>query len=277
MTALDWAGELAAKSGAPVTVLHASESIVYAQDVSYGFMKPDHEHERAVQIAQKGVDRLATKHPDSAITAAGSILSATVALDEASMSASMIVVGSHGRGRIGSVMLGSTAYALTGHARCPVVVVRDAQAPLPGPEHPVVVGSDGSNSARHALDAAADTAERWNATLLVVSSWMPPPPDPWGNPPYGYPTVAAAHKAREDKTHELNQHSVDEVRLEHKDLVVESLVVEARPEDAVMHASAEASVLVVGSRGHTKFIGAFIGSTTRAVLHQSTTPVMVVQ
>ncbi len=277
VTALDWAGQLAEKNGAPVTVLHASEAIVYAQDVSYGHMKPDREQERAEQIAQKGVDRLAAQHPESAIRAVGSIFSATVALDEASTSASMIVVGSHGRGRIGSVMLGSTAYALTGHARCPVVVVRDGQAPLPGPGHPIVVGSDGSNSARHAVEAAADVAAQWNATLIVVSSWTPPPPDPWGNPPYGYPTVAAALKAREDKTRETHQNSVDDVRLEHKDLVIEGLVLEARPEDAVMNASADAAMLVVGSRGHTMFIGAFVGSTTRAVLHQSTTPVMVVQ
>ncbi len=277
IAALDWAGQLADKNGAPITVVHASEAIVYAQDVSYGFLKPDQEHERAERIAQKGVDHLSAKHTGLAITAVGSILSATVALDEGSTSASVIVVGSHGRGRINSIMLGSTAYAISGHARCPVIVVRDGHAAMPGPGRPVVVGSDGSKSARNAVDAAATVAQQWDATLLLVSSWTPPLPDPWGNPPSGYSSDAAALKAREGKTREVNQDSVDHVRLEHPDMVVEGLVMEARPEDAVMGASPDAAMLVLGSRGHTKFIGAFLGSTARAVLHQSTTPVMVVQ
>ncbi len=277
VAALDWAGQLAERSGASITVVYASEAIVYAQDVSYGFMKPDHEHERAEQIAQKGVDHLSARHPELAIEAVGSILSATVALDEASTSASVIVVGSHGRGRVNSIMLGSTAYALSGHARCPVIVVRDGHAAMPGPGRPVVVGSDGSKSARHAVDAAASVAQQWDATLLVVSSWTPPPPDPWGNPPSGYSSVADALKAREDKARDVNQDGVDHIRLEHPNLVIEGLVMEARPEDAVMNASSDAAMLVVGSRGRTKFIGTFLGSTARAVLHQSTIPVMVAQ
>ncbi len=277
IAALDWAGQLAERNGSPITVVHASEAIVYAQDVSYGFLNPAQEQERAEQIAHKGVERLSATHPGLAVTAVGSILSATVALDEASTSASVIVVGSHGRGRINSIMLGSTAYALSGHARCPVIVVRDGHAAMPGPGRPIVVGSDGSSSAQHAVDAATSVAQQWDATLLLVSSWMPPLPDPWGNPPSGYSSDAAALKAREDKTRQVNQASVDHVRLEHPDLVVEGLIMEARPEDAVMSASPVASMVVLGSRGHTKFIGALLGSTARAVLHQSTIPVMVVQ
>lgn len=274
--ALDWAGQFAESSGAPVRVVHASETIVYAQDISYGLLNPTREHELAERIAQEGVDRLSAKHPALEVEAVGSILSATVALDEASTSASMIVVGSHGRGRVSSVMLGSTAYALSGHARCPVIVVRDGQAPLPGPGRPVVVGSDGSGSAIHAVDVAADVARRWHAPLIVVSSWTPPPPDPWEHPPFGYPNVAAALEAREGKAREVNLESMARVHPEHYDLEVEGTVVEARPEDAIMHASPDAAMLILGSRGHTKLMGSLLGSTARSVLHQSTTPVMIV-
>ncbi|MGB3184639.1 MAG: universal stress protein [Ornithinimicrobium sp.] len=275
--ALDWAGQLGESSGAPVMVVHASERIVYARDVSHGLLDPARERESAVRIAQEGAKRLNAQHPALEVEAVGSILGATVALDEASASASMIVVGSHGRGRVSSVMLGSTAYALSGHARCPVIVVREQDAPLPGTGRPVVVGSDGSLSAEHAVDSAADIAQRWQAPLIVVSSWAPPPPDPWENPPFGYPSVAAAIKARKEKATEANQDGVERVRSWYKHQDVEGLVVEARPEDAIMNASPNAAMLVMGSRGHTQFMGMLLGSTARAVLHQSSTPVMIVR
>jgi len=38
--------------------------------------------------------------------------------------ADLIVIGSHGRGKIGGLLLGSVSQAVLGHAPCPVLVVR---------------------------------------------------------------------------------------------------------------------------------------------------------
>lgn len=38
--------------------------------------------------------------------------------------ADLIVIGTHGRGAVGSILLGSVAQSVLRHARCPVVVVR---------------------------------------------------------------------------------------------------------------------------------------------------------
>ncbi|MGB3764126.1 MAG: universal stress protein, partial [Ornithinimicrobium sp.] len=117
--ALVWAGQLAQSLSVPVTVLHAAETLVYAQDSSFGYKSPEEERAFAEQVAEEGAQRLRSLHPDLTVTAVGTRSSATVALDQSSIMALLIVVGSHGRGRVGALRLGATAYAVGGHARCP--------------------------------------------------------------------------------------------------------------------------------------------------------------
>ncbi|MGB7450162.1 MAG: universal stress protein [Ornithinimicrobium sp.] len=274
--ALTWAGQLAESTESEVTVLYAAQAIVYAQDVSYGLRTSQQQHEYATQIAEDGAKQIRAAHPSMKVAAMGSLLSASVALDEASTTASMIVVGSHGRGRFGAALLGSTAYAVSGHARCPVIVVREAKSPLPGPERPVVVGADGSVGADRAITAAADMAALWKAPLVVATAWTPPPPDPWDRPPFGYTSTEACLKAREHEATGSNVEALERVHAKHPDLMVEGVVREARPEDAVMEATAGAALLVLGSRGHGTLASVLLGSTARSVLHQTTMPVMVV-
>jgi len=274
--ALTWAGQLAESTDADVTVLYASQAIVYAQDVSYGLRSSQEQIEFATEIAEEGAQQIRAAHPSVKVAAVGSLLAASVALDEASMAASMIVVGSHGRGRFGAALLGSTAYAVSGHAQCPVIVVRDAESPLPGPDRPVVVGADGSVGAERAVAAAGDMAEQWNAPVVVTTSWTPPPPDPWDRPPFGYTSTEACLRSREARATGNNAEAVGRIRGGHPDLVVDGVVPEARPEDAVMQAAPHAALLVLGSRGHGTLSSVLLGSTARSVLHQTTMPVMVV-
>jgi nucleotide-binding universal stress UspA family protein len=80
--------------------------------------------------------------------------------------ADTIAVGSHGRGRVAGVLLGSVATRLIHHASCSVLVARAAPAgPFP---RRVVVGFDGSGAARHALDVGRRVAARAGVPVRVL-------------------------------------------------------------------------------------------------------------
>ncbi len=273
--ALHWAGSIADSEGAEVNVVFAAQPqlIAYASTASYGLWPSIEEQTFAEEIAREGAQRLEATHPHVPISTTASLDSPTVALDKASRNASLVVVGSHGRGRVGSVMLGSTAYALSGHARCPVIVVRDAEAPLPGADHAIVVGSDGSQSSDRAVAAAADLAARWNAPLLVVTA-CPAPDMPWGRPPPGFASLEAFTEERIGTATLTNQASLRTAQQTVPHAL--GIVIEGRPEDAVMQADPNAAMLVLGSRGHGGLAGALLGSTARNVLHQTSKPVMIV-
>ncbi|MDG6110122.1 universal stress protein [Dactylosporangium aurantiacum] len=91
----------------------------------------------------------------------------------------LVVVGGHGTGRNTAQPLGSVADGLSAAAQCPVLVVHAAQrwadpsAVLPD-GGPVVVGFDGSDSARRALRLAFEEAAARSRRIVVVQVWQHP-------------------------------------------------------------------------------------------------------
>lgn len=69
-------------------------------------------------------------------------------LVRAARDAALLVVGSHGQGRLAAALLGSVSAYCTGHATCPVVVVPD-----PGPVAGIV--EDFEDSKESGVDALA--------------------------------------------------------------------------------------------------------------------------
>ncbi|MGB5935121.1 MAG: universal stress protein, partial [Ornithinimicrobium sp.] len=190
--ALQWAARAADHQGRPLTVLHAAERITYTQDAGSGRYDPAEVVAEAKDRAELGASKVRTTFPDLHVQTSGSLFSAKVALGEASTQASLMVLGSHGRGRVATALLGSTSYAIAGYARCPVVIVRDGESELPGPDHPVSVAVNGTGGAQRAVDAAVDVAREWTAPLSLVTLWAPAAPDPWDRGPIGYSSTDAA-------------------------------------------------------------------------------------
>ncbi|HKJ11394.1 MAG TPA: universal stress protein [Ornithinimicrobium sp.] len=274
--ALQWAARAADHQKRPLTILHAAERITYTQDAGSGLWKSEDVLAEAKEVAQFGADKVADAFPDLEVETTSSLFSAKVALGEVSTHASMVVLGSHGRGRIGTLLLGSTAYTIAGYSRCPVVIVRDGESELPGPDLPVVVGTNATGGSQRAVETAIDVARDWGSPLVLATTWAPAPADPWDRGPAGYSSAAEASADYEAKAHEANAQMLADVGEHQPDLKVGGKVLEGHPVDALSRAGEEGGLLVLGTRGHGTMAGSILGATSLGVLHQASAPIMIV-
>jgi nucleotide-binding universal stress UspA family protein len=136
----------------------------------------------------------------------------------------------------------------------------------------VVVGTDGSEGSLAAVRLAAHEARLRQARLVVVCAWHPPVVG--SIPAYG---IAAPVTETLDELRRALQDTLAAEGLgPDSDLEVEPVVVQDSAARALLDASAEADLCVVGTRGHGGFAGLVLGSVSHQVASHATCPVMVV-
>jgi nucleotide-binding universal stress UspA family protein len=285
--ALEWAAETARQLGSRLTIVHSVNlSMVPAfPAVDLSHVEPMLEH-AAKSLVDEGAEHASKSLEPSLISTQYWLGSPAGQLVDASKDADLLVVGSRGRGRLRSGILGSTSYAVTAHAHCPVVVVRgpgdadadtdELHAARPGPGRPVVVGIDDSEAAQRALDAAAAWAEREDAMLHVVRVAHSASMEAW--------TYAETARAGTEDTHELRDHAeksvarmAERARADHPELEVTTAVLYGDPGRSLAELARTAGLVVVGSRGHGGFTGMLLGSVSHRLLHDAECPVLVVR
>jgi nucleotide-binding universal stress UspA family protein len=132
----------------------------------------------------------------------------------------------------------------------------------------VVVGYDGSESAKAALQAALEVAHAYGDKLIVVFGYDL---SPVGGELHDY--VAALKELATKRLTEATELAGD------TSVEIEPVIVEgAAPAHALADVAEErdARVIVVGSRGESPIKGALIGSTPHKLLQFSRRPVLVV-
>ena len=92
-------------------------------------------------------------------------------LVDLSEEATLAVVGTRGGGGFTDRLLGTVSSALPAHSHCPAVVVpQRTEGADYTPVRRIVVGVDGSSSARRALKWAVAEAEAWGAELTAIAA-----------------------------------------------------------------------------------------------------------
>jgi nucleotide-binding universal stress UspA family protein len=137
----------------------------------------------------------------------------------------------------------------------------------------VVVGVDGSRSSRVALAWAADQAALLQAELVAVAAWEPSILPPAGNP--SVPETDASNssqRAREELLSVITQELGED-----PPVPVQPVVKRGHAAEVLIELSANADLLVVGTRGHGGFAGLVLGSVSQHVAAYARCPVTVVR
>jgi nucleotide-binding universal stress UspA family protein len=193
-------------------------------------------------------------------------------LCELSEQAEMIVLGQRGMGGFSGLLLGSVVTAVATHARCSVVVVRgDLSHRWPPP--PVVVGVDESPVAQSAVGFAVEEAASRGVGLVAVRAWAPPPP-PWHT--ITRPLVYDVDELETAERHVLDR-ALDGWRDKYPDVRMDLRLVPNSAGHALVAASRDAQLVVVGTRGRGGFAGLVLGSVGQQLLHHAHCPVAVVR
>jgi nucleotide-binding universal stress UspA family protein len=139
----------------------------------------------------------------------------------------------------------------------------------------IVVGVDGSDCARAALELAAGEAALRGARLRIVSAWKIPPTV------YSGGFAPAVDQATLDVFRESAETVVREATAEAKRLQpsiqAEGRTLEGQPADVLLEEARAASLIVVGNRGRGGFASLLLGSVSQQVVHHSPCPVLVVR
>lgn len=267
-TAIDWAAAEAHRRHRPLVIVHASAPDWVALRSDVAAVPPPPASARPAYV-DDAADRVQAEWPGLEVTALDLAGGASSGLIAASTDATMVVVGARGRSLVAEVLLGSVSRHVSAHAHCPVVVVHEV---LDRQSWPVAVGIDGSTASQHALRLAATEAQLRGVTLLVVHAWRDELYTGYGV----YTTPVDITRELEQEAKDLTAAEVATIADEFPELEVLMRVVQSHPVAALVQASHETQLVVVGAHGRGMFPGMHQGGVTSGVLHGAATPVIVV-
>lgn len=131
----------------------------------------------------------------------------------------------------------------------------------------IVVGFDGSEPSLAALRWAVDEARLRRGKVRVITAWH-------------YPPVPSSieDSAINDSFHTAERFQAEALKAVASDGVdITGTLVRDYPATALLEASKEADILIVGSRGHGGFAGLLLGSVSTQVAHHASCPVLIVR
>jgi len=261
LAATRWAAAEAERWNAPLQIVNAYGH----HDIAVGArVYPPLEWLEAKAAASRNLLRDAARLANDVAPRGGVIVEATAeevgpTLLELSRGARMAVLGKPG-GAVVDLLTGDPTAEIAAHARCPVVVVRGRDAE----SGPVVVGVDGSPAGEAAVAHAFGEASIRNVPLIALHVCH----DRDARGHFGGDTAQEAGKL-------VLSQRLSGWREKYPEVDVELVVLPDKPRQRLLEWSEKAQLLVVGSRGRGGFAGLVLGSTSQALIHHASCPVMI--
>lgn len=138
----------------------------------------------------------------------------------------------------------------------------------------IIVGIDGSDHSRHALEWAIGEAAVRHAALTVLTVQQAVA-GYWGGPVLYPGDQDLTEKAREIAQEETDR-TLEKTGPESRPSSVTVRAIAGLPAEALLEAAADADLLVVGSRGAGGFKRLLLGSVSLQVTHHAHCPVVVI-
>ncbi|MGW6012066.1 universal stress protein [Streptomyces sp. NPDC055210] len=284
-----WAAREAVRRGAPLRVVHAWQ---WHPRPPASVPMGNSEHEWAQQTLDQVVAGVRAAHPDLSIDAQLVSDSPVRALLAWSDDTDVLVLGSRGLGGLAGFMVGSVSQRVVARSVRPVVLVRagrataDEEPTTPGkegssrensseksgtPYRDVVLGLDVRHPCDELIEFAFEAARLHGTALRVIHAFSVPSAD--GGDLRAVTGAEAEVLAGQERA------VVATLRpwcAKYPEVSVTETVSEGRPAGALIHASSEACLVVVGRKIRESHLGTHIGSVAHAVLHHVGCPVAVV-
>ena len=270
LNAARWAAAEAVARGRGLTLAHALVPPVMGGGFSIGLPPRLDILDTMREEAMTELGKIADGLEGDDITIEIQIGSASALMIQASESADLLVLGSRGHGGFKGLLVGSVGTQVASHAQCPTVILREQPR---ASAHQVVVGIDGSPHSMAAIAFAFDEASRHGWELIAIHAWDVPAYDliitPQGAVPFPLADVA-------DSEIRLAAEVLAGFSTDYPDVTVQERLVRAPAVQAILEASVDAALIVVGTRGHGPAVGAVLGSVSNGLLHRAPVPVAVV-
>ncbi|MGW0708351.1 universal stress protein [Streptomyces sp. NPDC002643] len=276
LAAADWAAREAVVRGVPLRLVHASPPLP-------GDAVPDQAaktlHRVGERVLQRAITDLGARYSDLPVRGEQTAEAPATALLAAAAGAGLLVVGTRGSGGFDGLAVGSIALRTAAAAVCPVVLV--PRQPLGGFEAGtgtaraarVVMGFDAHRPVGEVADFAFASAEARRAPLRAVQAWTLPAESV---------SPQRLFVTEEDRATWEDQEvlrAADALRPwqdKYPEVTVRTDVVLLHPAQALLNASHEPDLLVVGRRSDPQAAEGRLGPVTHAVLHHTRCPVAVI-
>ncbi|MEJ7794347.1 MAG: universal stress protein [Nocardioides sp.] len=269
--ALDWATAQALLEHRPLTLAHGLGPAGMAGAGQVGLNQQVLLDALAVggtAILEAARKHVAAKAPELEIHDFLHVSDPREVLLELSRDASMVVLGSRGRGGIRSLLLGSVGVAVSKHAHCPVVVLRPAQTGAV--RNGVLVGADGTERSREVLEFAYRIAAARDLPLTVLHS-------NWNTPAVveGIPQGQAA-EAQLDEQRLLLAESVAGMAEKFPEVRAQTELAHGPADDCLVRAAQRMDLVVIGAHYGGPISRLTRGSVAASVVEHSRCTVAVV-
>ncbi|MGW2331035.1 universal stress protein [Streptomyces sp. NPDC001700] len=272
--ALDWAADMAARRGLPLRIVHASLWERYEGYVPAAAADRPTERLHSETVLATAAERAGRRAPALKVMTDLAPDEAVTALLRAGQSAEAVVVGSRGRGEFASLLLGSVGLGIAARASCPVIVVRGRPEGGDGRMNRVAVGiAERERPGEHdhtppspAVAFALREARLRGCELAAVHAWRCAGPEDHG-----------PHEDHSGHAAELLDEALGGVtEMARPPVPVAYRAFEGPARKALLDASDDADLLVVGARRRQGHFGMQLGLVNHAVLHHARCPVAVV-